>query len=217
MPVKNAQAYYDSLGKRGVERVLKLYDKGGHGFGLADGVGGAPRDATLATWPGLAAAWMETQGWFKPASTGMSGRGRPSPPPAPPRRSAPEAPGGFGFRAEAGDGASSTRPGAHVDDSAARPAALILSFGKMQKVFAASRYATELEFMYRVILRGGQATAGRPPGGHRGLLQGRQLHRHPDRSSGGGLPGRRDREPFPGDAILNEETWHLNPVIRALA
>ena len=98
VPVKNAQAYYDSLGKRGVERVLKLYDKGGHGFGLGDGVGGGAKDATLATWPGLAAAWMESQGWFKPASTAMS-RG---PAPLPATRAA-DVSHGFVFRADAGE------------------------------------------------------------------------------------------------------------------
>jgi acetyl esterase/lipase len=92
VPVKNAQAYYDSLGKRGIERVLKLYDKGGHGFGLAVG------DATLSTWPGLAAAWMEKQGWFKPPSTGIF----PSWDPATATRAA-GAPRGFGFRADSRD------------------------------------------------------------------------------------------------------------------
>lgn len=99
VPVKNAQAYYDSLGKRGVERVLKLYDKGGHGFGLADGLGGAPNNATLATWPGLAAAWMEERGWFTSASTGTS---RPWAPMSATR--AADVSRGFGFRADAGDG-----------------------------------------------------------------------------------------------------------------
>lgn len=101
VPVKNAQAYYDSLGKQGVERMLKLYDKGGHGFGLADGVGGAPKDAVLATWPGLAAAWMEEQGWFSPDPTGLS---RPRAPLGAARGGA--APRGIVFRTGAGDGAS---------------------------------------------------------------------------------------------------------------
>jgi acetyl esterase/lipase len=93
VPVKNAQAYYDSLGKRGVERVLKLYEKGGHGFGLADGIGGAPKDSILATWPGLAAAWMDKQGWFKPIPTGISRPWTPMP-----ATRAADVSRGFGFR-----------------------------------------------------------------------------------------------------------------------
>jgi acetyl esterase/lipase len=65
VPVKNSQAYHDSLAKRGVATELKLYDKGGHGFGLADGKGGTPNDPVLATWPGLARAWMDKQGYFQ--------------------------------------------------------------------------------------------------------------------------------------------------------
>lgn len=65
VPVRNPQAYFDSLIRHGVEGVLKLYDKGGHGFGLADGQGGAPDDPILATWPGLAGDWMEKMGFFR--------------------------------------------------------------------------------------------------------------------------------------------------------
>ena len=71
VPVKNAQVYYDSLLKRGVVATLKLFDKGGHGFGIADGQGGVPNDPVLATWPSLAGKWMEGLGFFK-QTTGIS-------------------------------------------------------------------------------------------------------------------------------------------------
>jgi acetyl esterase/lipase len=93
VPVRNAQAYYDSLGKRGIERVLKLYEKGGHGYGLADGMGGAPKNSELATWPGLAAAWMDKQGWFQPIPTAMDRPWAPMP-----ATRAIDAARGFGFR-----------------------------------------------------------------------------------------------------------------------
>ena len=68
VPIKNSRAYLDSLKKRGVAGELKEYDHGGHGYGMADGKGGAPTDAVLNTWPGLAAKWMEAQGFFKQAT-----------------------------------------------------------------------------------------------------------------------------------------------------
>jgi acetyl esterase/lipase len=107
VPVKNAQAYHDSLVKRGVAAHLKLYDKGGHGFGLADGIGGAPKDPTLATWPGLAATWMDQQGFFK---TAVALRPPGSYPPGSvqsgsfPRANRPgDADRGFGFRLDGAD------------------------------------------------------------------------------------------------------------------
>jgi len=65
VPFKNSQVYYDSLLKHGVPAELKLFDKGGHGFGLGTG------NATLGTWPGLTATWMEKLGFFKEGSTGI--------------------------------------------------------------------------------------------------------------------------------------------------
>lgn len=67
VPIKNAYAYRDSLAKRGVANELKVYATGGHGYGMADGKGGAPANAELNTWTGLAAKWMEAQGFFKQA------------------------------------------------------------------------------------------------------------------------------------------------------
>jgi acetyl esterase/lipase len=78
VPVKNAQAYHDSLAKRGVAVELKLYDRGGHGFGLANGVGGAPKDTVLATWAGLAVKWMGAQGFLTADPTAFAPRAAPS-------------------------------------------------------------------------------------------------------------------------------------------
>jgi acetyl esterase/lipase len=74
VPVKNSQAYHDSLVKRGVAAELKLYEKGGHGFGLADGQAGVPNDPVLATWPGLAGTWMDKLGFFKKTTAVREGR-----------------------------------------------------------------------------------------------------------------------------------------------
>lgn len=68
VPIKNSYSYLDSLKKRGVAGELKVYDHGGHGYGMADGKGGAPTDAVLNTWPGLAGKWMDAQGFFKQAT-----------------------------------------------------------------------------------------------------------------------------------------------------
>ncbi|MDB5105447.1 MAG: axeA 7 [Fibrobacteres bacterium] len=97
VPVRNSQAYYDSLKRRGVAAELKLYEKGGHGFGLADGVGGAPNDPILATWPALAAAWMDKQGFFKTATSLRR------PMASLEARRDQDAVRGFGFRAETGE------------------------------------------------------------------------------------------------------------------
>ncbi len=89
VPIKNSQAYHDSLVRRGVATEFKIYDHGGHGFGMADGKGGAPTDSVLNTWPGLAAKWLAAQGFLKqtvslnavaasagsPAIAGHSGHG----------------------------------------------------------------------------------------------------------------------------------------------
>jgi len=47
----------------------KIFDHGGHGYGMANGVGGAPTDTALAVWPSLAAKWMAAQGFFQKATS----------------------------------------------------------------------------------------------------------------------------------------------------
>jgi acetyl esterase/lipase len=68
VPIRNSYAYRDSCRKRGVAVEMKVYDHGGHGYGMADGKGGAPTDSVLNTWPGLAAKWMEAHGFFAKAT-----------------------------------------------------------------------------------------------------------------------------------------------------
>ncbi|MDB5105445.1 MAG: putative phosphatase [Fibrobacteres bacterium] len=81
----------------------------------------------------------------------------------------------------------------------------------MQKVFAASRYASELEFMYRLILEAGkQLLAGRLAGTEVSYKPDRSIVTQIDHQVAAYLDGEIGRQ-FPGDAILNEETWHLNP------
>lgn len=82
----------------------------------------------------------------------------------------------------------------------------------MQKVFAASRYAPELEFMYRVILEAGkQLLAGRLAGTEVSYKADNSIVTQIDHQVAAYLDGEIETH-FPGDAILNEETWHLNPI-----
>jgi acetyl esterase/lipase len=73
VPIKNSQAYYDSLVKFHVPAQFKIFNTGGHGFGLATGFGGAPTDTVLAGWAPLAAKWMDSLGFFKSATVAIQG------------------------------------------------------------------------------------------------------------------------------------------------
>jgi histidinol-phosphatase len=81
----------------------------------------------------------------------------------------------------------------------------------MQKVFDGSRHSEELDFMYRVILEAGKILlAGRAEGTEVTYKHDNSIVTQIDHQCAAFL----DREieaRFPGDAILNEETWHLNP------
>ena len=79
----NSVAYYDSLVKAGVPAATKFYDHGPHGFGLANGVAGAPNLPEIATWPSFCAAWMQGRGYLT-ATSGVIRPGRPVSPEAPP-------------------------------------------------------------------------------------------------------------------------------------
>lgn len=82
----------------------------------------------------------------------------------------------------------------------------------MQKVFASSRYAPELGFMYRVILEAGkQLLAGRLAGTEVSYKADNSIVTQIDHQVAAYLDGEIETH-FPGDAILNEETWHLNPL-----
>jgi len=66
VPVRNSQAYADSLQSKGVPHMLLLYPSGTHGFGLANGQNGAPNYADVGLWPDSAAAWMRRMGYMTP-------------------------------------------------------------------------------------------------------------------------------------------------------
>ncbi len=74
VPIKNSQAYFDSLVKFHVPAQFKIFNTGGHGFGLATGLGGAPIDTVLAGWAPLAAKWLDSLGFFKATSTSVYGQ-----------------------------------------------------------------------------------------------------------------------------------------------
>jgi len=58
VPVENAILMYQSLRNAGVPVEMHIYEKGGHGFGLA------PRDPVLSTWPTDGEAWLRRHGWI---------------------------------------------------------------------------------------------------------------------------------------------------------
>ncbi|MDB5050161.1 MAG: putative phosphatase [Fibrobacteres bacterium] len=81
----------------------------------------------------------------------------------------------------------------------------------MQKVFAGSRYSAELDFMYRVILEAGKLLlAGRLEGTEVSYKSDNSIVTQVDHQCAAYLDGEIEAN-FPGDSILNEETWHLNP------
>jgi acetyl esterase/lipase len=59
VPPENSVQFYLALRKAGVAAELHIYEKGRHGVGLA------PHDPVLATWPELALAWLKSRGFLK--------------------------------------------------------------------------------------------------------------------------------------------------------
>lgn len=57
VPVANSIAYFSALKRNGVPAELHLYEKGGHGFGLAKGRG------TASGWPDACIAWLRERGF----------------------------------------------------------------------------------------------------------------------------------------------------------
>jgi acetyl esterase/lipase len=57
----NATALYDALKRAGVPVELHIFERGGHGTGMAQGMKGL---AELAIYPTLLANWMEMHGWM---------------------------------------------------------------------------------------------------------------------------------------------------------
>jgi acetyl esterase/lipase len=56
VPVENSVQFYLALKKAGVPAELHIYEKGAHGVGLA------PHDVVLSTWPDRALAWLRARG-----------------------------------------------------------------------------------------------------------------------------------------------------------
>jgi acetyl esterase/lipase len=56
VPVENSTLFFAALRKAGVPAEMHIYARGPHGVGLA------PKDPSLSTWPALCAAWMQGLG-----------------------------------------------------------------------------------------------------------------------------------------------------------
>jgi acetyl esterase/lipase len=59
----NATAFYDALKRAGVPAELHIFERGGHGVGMAQK---QKNLAELAIYPTLVANWMEMHGWMAP-------------------------------------------------------------------------------------------------------------------------------------------------------
>jgi acetyl esterase/lipase len=58
VPVENSLGYYAALRKAGVAAEIHVYERGPHGVGLA------PQDPVLGTWPARLADWLKIHGWL---------------------------------------------------------------------------------------------------------------------------------------------------------
>ena len=61
VPPENSVLFYMALRKAGVPAEMHIYERGPHGVGLA------PTDEALASWPGRLAAWMRVRGLLNPS------------------------------------------------------------------------------------------------------------------------------------------------------
>lgn len=59
VPAENAVSFYLALRKAGVPAELHVYEKGEHGVGLA------PHDRELSTWPDRLLGWLRVNGWVE--------------------------------------------------------------------------------------------------------------------------------------------------------
>ena len=59
VPPENSVLFYMALRKARVPAELHIYEKGGHGYGLA------PNDRVLSTWPGRCEDWLRGRGVIK--------------------------------------------------------------------------------------------------------------------------------------------------------
>jgi acetyl esterase/lipase len=58
VPVENSVLFYSALRQAGVPAELHIYERGPHGVGLA------PADPVLSTWPARLADWLRIHGWL---------------------------------------------------------------------------------------------------------------------------------------------------------
>jgi acetyl esterase/lipase len=65
---ENSVLFYLALGKNKVPAELHVYEKGRHGVGLANGVGGTPNDPVVTTWKERLIDWMKGRGLMKKAA-----------------------------------------------------------------------------------------------------------------------------------------------------
>jgi acetyl esterase/lipase len=57
----NSTAFYDALKRAGVPAELHIFERGGHGIGMAQSL---PHSPELAIYPELVANWMQVHGWM---------------------------------------------------------------------------------------------------------------------------------------------------------
>jgi dipeptidyl aminopeptidase/acylaminoacyl peptidase len=62
VPVENSVMFYAALRKAGVPAELHIYERGPHGVGLA------PTDEALSTWPARLADWLRVRGLLNSAA-----------------------------------------------------------------------------------------------------------------------------------------------------
>ena len=59
VPIENSLQFATALAKNGVPFGMRVFDHGGHGYGLGT------RDPELGSWPQSCAQWLEHRGFFK--------------------------------------------------------------------------------------------------------------------------------------------------------
>ena len=57
VPPENGLLFYEALRQHNIPASLHIYDRGGHGYGMA------PSDPVLNTWPALCLAWLQRLGF----------------------------------------------------------------------------------------------------------------------------------------------------------
>ncbi|MFG6486748.1 alpha/beta hydrolase [Roseateles sp. BYS78W] len=62
VPVQNSLMYFDALTRAGVPAELYVFEQGGHGIGMRDGLGNA------SAWPHRAEDWLRQRGLLTPAA-----------------------------------------------------------------------------------------------------------------------------------------------------